>query len=246
MIKIENITKEFLINNKKKKEIKVALKDISLEIKKGEIVGLIGQNGSGKSTLIKMIVGLYNPTFGNIKIDNEDISSKNSQSRKKIGVLYGGEAGLYNNLTTYENIQYFGMLNGLKEEEIYQNTQKYQELFNMSDYMERRVSNFSRGMKQKVNFLRSIIHNPEIIILDEPSTGLDVKGIMEVSNFIKYNQKLGKTIIISSHNMDEIADLCDKVIILNDGNLVYFGNLNDLLDSKLKYEKLYDLMGVKI
>ena len=115
----------------------------------------------------------------------------------------------------------------------------------MNEYMNRRVDGFSRGMKQKVCFLRSVIHNPEIVILDEPSTGLDVEGIQQVADFIKFNQNQNKTIIISSHNMNEIYELCNKVIVLKEGKLSYFGNLRDVVDEPGNFTKLFQYMGVK-
>lgn len=243
MIKVKNLTKKFKINKKNKKEIKTALNDISFEINKGEIVGLIGQNGSGKSTLLKIMSSLYEPTNGYVYIDGLEVIKNQSKTKNKIGVLFGGDSGLYGRLTAYENIKYFGELNGMSQKDIDESISKYEKFFNMKDYMHRKTENFSRGMKQKVCFLRSVIHNPEIIILDEPSTGLDVAGINEVAQFIKFNQNNKKTIIISSHNMSEIVNLCDKVIVLKDGNLVYFGAIKDLINNDC-YDNLYDLMGV--
>ncbi|MGI6782361.1 MAG: ABC transporter ATP-binding protein [Acholeplasmataceae bacterium] len=245
MIKVENLTKKFDIKNKGKKDVKVALNEITFEIQKGSVVGLIGANGSGKSTLLKVISSLYQPSNGIVHVDGLDVTKHQDETKKKIGILFGGEAGLYGRLTAFENIKYFGELNGLELDEINQAIEEYETFFNMKDYMHRRVENFSRGMKQKVLFLRSVIHNPEIIILDEPSTGLDVAGINEVAEFIRFNKRNHKTIIISSHNMNEIASLCEDLIILRDGNLAYFGPISNLVTKQGNYDQLYELMGVK-
>lgn len=244
MIQVQNLTKKFKINKKGKKDIKIALNDISFEIAEGEIVGLIGANGSGKSTLLKIISSLYEATSGSVHINGLDVAKKQTETKKKIGVLFGGDSGLYGRLTAYENIKYFGELNGISIDEVKQSIDKYETFFNMKDYMHRKTENFSRGMKQKVCFLRAVIHDPEIIILDEPSTGLDVAGISEVAEFIKFNKNNKKTIIISSHNMNEIVNLCDKVIILKEGNLVYFGLIDSLINKDNNYDNFYNLMGV--
>lgn len=244
MIKIDNISKVFKIKERKKTNTKIALQDISANIEKGDTVGLIGKNGSGKSTLLKIISCLYKPTQGSIFINDLDISKNSNQTKKELGILFGGDAGLYNRLTAYENIEYFGQLNGMKKNDIDTNIKQYMKFFDLEDYINRRVDNFSRGMKQKTLFLRSVIHNPSLIILDEPSTGLDVQAINEVSQFIKFNQENKKTIIISSHNMNEIETLCNKVLILKDSKQVFFGDIKDVIPIKGDFTKLYELMGV--
>ncbi|MDR2867110.1 MAG: ABC transporter ATP-binding protein [Acholeplasmatales bacterium] len=243
MIKLENVSKVFKVKESRKQFVKIALNDISFVINDGETVGLVGANGSGKSTLLKVLSTLYQPSVGKVYIDGKDIFLNSDESKKKLGVLFGGDSGLYPNLTAYENIEYFGKLNGLSEQEIRHNIAHYSQFFSMEDYINRRVANFSRGMKQKVCFLRSIVHNPQIVILDEPSTGLDVAGIEEVAQFIKYHQDLKKTIIISSHNINEISRLCQKIIILKAGNLMYFGDLQPLISDK-SFNEVYKLMGV--
>lgn len=245
MIIIENLSKEFIVKKRKETTIKKALNDISLILEKGKTIGLIGANGSGKSTLIKTLVSLYHPTEGKVFIDGVNVHEEKDNLNDNIGVLYGGDAGLYERLTARENIAYFGELNGVHPEVVNTSINHYSYIFNMGEYIDRKVAKFSRGMRQKVCFVRSIIHDPDLIILDEPSTGLDVQGLKEVSDFIKYNQEKGKTIIISSHNMNEIVTLCDQVIILKDGSLSYFGDLTPLIKENNDISEIYNLMGVK-
>ena len=245
MIKFKDISKSFWVKEKKKKTIKHALANISFAINKGETVGLIGANGSGKSTLIKVLSSLYVPEQGEVLIDGVSALTNPQITKKAIGVLFGGDAGLYGNLTAYENIEYFGRLAGLDDQTIKKRSEQFLAFFNMDGYIKQRVANFSRGMRQKVCFLRAVIHNPKIIILDEPSTGLDVQGIQEVASFIKLNQRSNKTIIISSHNMNEISNLCQKIIILRGGQLAFFGDLGPLLTQGNGFTKIYELMGVK-
>lgn len=243
MINVIDLCKSFLIKEKRGKTQKIALNKINFSIKDGEVIGLVGKNGSGKSTLLKIMCGLYKPNSGSVSINNLDVSHNVNQIKQDMGVLFGGDAGLYKRLSARENIEYFAQLNGLKIDEIQQNLNKYVEFFNMENYIDRKIDNFSRGMKQKTCFIRSIIHNPSLIILDEPSTGLDVQAIEEVANFIKLNKKENKTIILSSHNMDEILKLCDKVIVLNSGNLTFFGPLSDVVKNN-DLSQLYNYMEV--
>lgn len=244
MIKVNNLSKVFKTSKFLfKTEIKTALNNINFEINEGETVALIGKNGSGKSTLLKVITGLYKPTTGDVFVNNINISKNPSESKKSMGILFGGDAGLYKRLTAKENILYFAQLNGAKLNDVTQNLDKLVSYFDMTDYIDRKVDNFSRGMKQKTCFLRTVVHDPTTIILDEPSTGLDVQAINEVANFIEMNKKQGKTIIISTHNMNEVVRLCQKVIILRDGLMVYYGKVSDVVQGS-DFSKLFNYMGV--
>lgn len=231
MIEFKNVTKTFYNKKKFKKEKGFCLKNISFKINDGETVGIIGKNGSGKSTLIRLLTGLLNPDEGLITIDNLNIIDNEVEYKRKLGVLFGGDVSLYEGFTAFDNIKYFGQLNGVEDSLILQRIQTMANYFEMNDYLYKNVDSFSRGMKQKTSFVRSIIHEPQNIILDEPSTGLDIQAIKEVWNFVKYNQKINKTILISSHNMEEIKVLCSKLIILKNGEIVFFGNTKDVFKS---------------
>jgi sodium transport system ATP-binding protein len=238
MIKVTNLKKEFSIKSESGKKKLLVLKDVSFVVQKGETIGLLGKNGAGKTTLIKILSTLINQTSGSVYIDGNEIFSNPPLTKSKIGVMYGGEASLYPRLTAYENIEYFGELNGVSKELVKQQIKLLSNFFEFDEYLNRRVVNFSRGMKQKVLFIRSIVHNPNIIILDEPSTGLDINGILEVENFVKYLKEQGKTIIISSHNLSEIENLTDRIIILDKGEIIYNEKNNDSVSLKDIYTKL--------
>mgnify|MGYP004647108833 FL=1 len=201
MIDIINLTKTFnghpILNN------------LNLTIESGEITALVGKNGAGKSTLIRSISGLLKPDSGEIQIKN------NSQ----IGILMGGEVNLYRNLTAYEIIHYFGSLHGMKKKDINKKMAELDEVLNFKNFINQKYYTFSRGMNQKVAFIISLIHNPDILLLDEPSTGLDLEASNDVINFIKYLKTQNKTILIATHNIFEISDLSDNIAFLSNGNI---------------------------
>ena len=240
-IQVSNLSKVFTSIKKFKRITKTALDNVSFSIAKGKTYGLIGKNGCGKTTLLKILCGLYKPTSGTAKINDKDIYLSKDLLKNKIGVLFGGESNLYIHFTAFENIQYFGRLYGMNDDLIKSRIQFLSKYFEMDSYINLNVANFSRGMKQKVALVRSIIHDPEIILLDEPSTGLDIQAINQVANFIMYNKEKEKTLIISSHNMDEISKLCDSLLILKDGKLVDSFDSTSIIQ---KEKELFDLMGV--
>jgi len=193
MIELKGLTKQF-------KEIK-AVDSLSFNVKKGEILGLLGENGAGKTTTLRLLATMLKPTSGTAIIDGYDLVKDSNLVRSKIGILFGGETGLYDRLTAYENIAYFGELNGMNKTEIKNRVDKLAKLLDMEEYINRRVGKFSKGMKQKVAIARSIVHNPEIMFLDEPTSGLDVSAVKVVHDFIIELKKEGKTIVFSSHSM---------------------------------------------
>src|SRR5699024_9008272 len=163
-----------------------------------------------------------------------DIIKEPGQVREKIGILFGGETGLYDRLTARENIEYFGLLNGMSKGEIDYSIELLSKRLEMEEYMDRKTGKFSKGMKQKVALARSIVHNPSIMLFDEPTSGLDVTSVRIVHEFIRELRAQGKTIIFSSHSMTEVEKLCDEVGIINKGILVEISNLENL---KNKYEQ---------
>lgn len=224
MIEVKNLSKSF-------KNIK-AVDNISFAVNEGEIVGLLGENGAGKTTTLRMIATMLKPTEGTANINGFDILKNSSKVRSEIGILFGGEVGLYDRLTARENIKYFAMLNGLSEEQARENIKNLTEIFEMDEYIDRRVGKFSRGMKQRVAIARSIVHNPKVMLFDEPTIGLDVTASRTVQNFIFRCKKENKVIIFSSHSMREVEKLCDRVIIIHKGKIVEEGTIIDL---KKKY-----------
>lgn len=215
MIELKNVTKKY--GNFK------AVDNISFKIEKGEVVGFLGQNGAGKTTTMKMITGLIEPTDGEIFIEDEKISRK---SRKCIGYM-PENTPLYQELTVKEFIDYMAELKGLKRQERKQQVQKLITDLGLADVENKLIRNISRGYKQRVSLSGALIGNPDILILDEPTVGLDPKQVIEIRNLIKSLRK-NHTVFISSHILSEISQMCQKVIIINKGKIVAIDTPNNL------------------
>lgn len=220
MIQLKNLSKQF-------KEI-IAVDNLTLDIRKGEVFGLLGENGAGKTTTLRLLSTMLKPTGGEAIINGYDLLKEPEKVRGSIGILFGGETGLYDRLTARENIEYFGLLNGMDKKEIKERISELTQQLGMEDYIDRRTGKFSKGMKQKVAIARSIVHNPEIMFFDEPTSGLDVTAIRVVQEFIKTLRTKGKTIVFSSHSMSEVEKLCDRVGVISKGKLVTVGSLDEL------------------
>lgn len=209
-----------------------AVDKISFEVNKGEIFGLLGENGAGKTTTLRMLATMLQPTSGYATLGGLNVVKEPEKVRAHIGILFGGETGLYDRLTAAENITYFGELNGMERAAIKVRLQQLAAAFGMQEFMDKRASKLSKGMKQKVAFARSIIHNPDIMLFDEPTSGLDVGAAREVHAFILECRAEGKTIIFSSHTMKEVDKLCDRIGVIHKGRLVETGTIEGL---KAKY-----------
>ena len=207
MIELKNVTKKY--GNF------TAVNDVSFKIEKGEIVGFLGQNGAGKTTTMKMITGLAEPTEGEIFIDGEKITRN---SRKKIGYM-PENTPLYQDLTVKEFINYMAELKCLKRQERKEQVEKLINDLSLAYVQNKLIRNISRGYKQRVSMAGALVGNPEILILDEPTVGLDPKQIIEIRNLIKSLRK-NHTVFLSSHILSEISQMCQKVIILNKGKII--------------------------
>lgn len=227
MIELIDLSKYF-------KEIK-AVDKISFKVNKGEVFGLLGENGAGKTTTLRMLATMLKPTAGTAIIDGANLLDEPEKVRSKIGILFGSTTGLYDRLTAYENIEYFGLLNGMDKREIKISINNLTKDLDMSDYINRKVGKFSKGMKQKVAIARSIVHDPEIMFFDEPTSGLDVTSVRMVHKFIKKLRQSDKTIVFSSHSMKEVDKLCDTVGIIHKGKIAELTKLKDL---RSKYNDL--------
>jgi sodium transport system ATP-binding protein len=232
LLELKNLTKKF-------KDITV-VEDLSFKVNEGEVVGLLGENGAGKTTTLRMISTMLNISSGEIKVNDLDVTAKDGKVRAEIGILFGGEVGLYDRLTARENIRYFANLFGMSDDEANRKIDELASEFGMIEYVNKRVGKFSRGMKQKVSIARSIIHNPSVMLFDEPCTGLDVSATRIVHDFIKKCQKQNKTILFSSHSMAEVEKLCDRVIIIHKGKLVENATIAEL-KGKYQNEDLEDV-----
>jgi len=239
VITINEVTKQF----KDKKKYVTALKHVSFSVKQGEVVGLLGENGAGKTTLLRMVATLLTPTDGKIMVAGYDTQENANQIKHKIGVLFGGETGLYDRLTARENLVYFATLYGLGKHETKVRIDDLAKMFGMRDYLDRKVGGFSKGMRQKVAIARTLIHNPDIILFDEPTTGLDITSSNVFRQLVHQLKREGKTIIFSSHIMEEVSMLCDTVAMMHKGELVYHGKLEELYRSEGSSDLNYIFMS---
>lgn len=225
MIQVRKLSKSF-----KKVD---AVKEVSFNVKKGTVFGLLGENGAGKTTTLRMLATMLKPTNGTATINGVDLVEDPEKVRGLIGILFGGETGLYDRLTAKENIEYFGLLNGMEKIDIERRVKELSNMLDMNEYLDRRAGKFSKGMKQKVSIARSIVHDPEIMLFDEPTSGLDVTSIRVVHDFIQQLKEKGKTIVFSSHSMNEVEKLCDEVGIIHKGKIIEVATVKAL---KEKYE----------
>jgi sodium transport system ATP-binding protein len=196
-----------------------AVKEVSFLAANGQITGLLGPNGAGKSTCLRLLYGVLAADTGGARIDGIDIAAEPSRARTALGVL-PHLPGLYGNLTARENIAYFGALHGLSAAQIRSRTATLCGALGMHDFMERRAKGFSQGQRVKVALARALIHDPPNLILDEPTNGLDVMAIRNLRELLLNLKQEGRCILFSSHVMQEVAALCDRVIIIGAGRVL--------------------------
>ena len=225
MIQVKNVTKKY--GNFK------AVDDISFEVKDGEVVGFLGPNGAGKSTTMNMITGYIDPTQGQIIVNGVDVGKKPRKAKKQIGYM-PESVPLYQELTVKEFVRYMSELKMVKHKELKTEIDKVLKEVGLKEVENKLIRNLSRGYKQRVGMAGALVGNPDVIILDEPTVGLDPKQITEIRDLIK---KLGKnhTVILSSHILSEVSQICEKVIIINKGKIIAIdtpSNLEDKTKSK--------------
>lgn len=218
MIQIENVTKRYGEH--------VALDDLNLTINKGEILGLLGPNGAGKSTTMNIITGYISASEGAVKIDGMDILEKPEEVKKKIGYL-PETPPLYMEMTVYEYLKFVSKLKKVKSDEIETSLEKVMELVKVQHVKHRLIRNLSKGYKQRVGLAQALIGDPEVLILDEPTVGLDPKEIIEIRSLIKDIGK-DRTIILSSHILTEVSAVCERLVIINKGKIVATGTPEEL------------------
>lgn len=206
---------------------KEVLKGINLEIYKGQIIGYIGPNGAGKSTTVKILLGLVEGYSGKIRIFGEDISKGSVEYKRKIGYV-PEVVEIYENLTAYEYLTFIGEVYGLSLEQVTNKAQKLMALLGIEEVYHTRISAYSKGMKQKLLIIASLIHNPDILFLDEPLSGLDANSVMIVKEILAELASLGKTIFYSSHIMDVVEKISSRIILINDGQIVADGTFEEL------------------
>ena len=211
----------------KKFETFVAIDNISLEIQEGEIYGLLGPNGAGKSTAIAIICGLLKPTSGEIKILDVDVTKSMKGQNKKIGYV-PQEIALYSEFTAYENLKFFGELYGLRGIKLKEKIEYALEFTGLLEQSKKIVGKFSGGMKRRLNIACAIMHEPKIVIMDEPTVGIDPQSRNLILEAVKKLNKKGTTIIYTTHYMEEISAICTKIAIMDHGNIIVTGTEEEL------------------
>lgn len=210
MIKVDGIHKSF-------GDVK-AVRGISFDAPDGKITGLLGPNGAGKSTTLRVLYTVLKPDEGNASIDGHDVVTASLDARRRTGALPHG-SGLYPHLTARENIAYFAKLCGLKSAEIDERVETIIELLEIGDFADRATKGFSQGQRTKVSLARALVHDPQNVILDEPSNGLDVMATRSLRELILKLKDAGRCVLFSSHVMQEVAALCDDIVIIAHGQV---------------------------
>ena len=196
-----------------------AVRDVSFAARDGEITGILGANGAGKSTTLRMLYGVLTPDSGEARIDGIDIRGEISKARAHLGVLPHA-AGLYGNLTARENIHYFGSLQGLDAARLASRTAELTRILGLESFIDRRAKGFSQGQRIKTALARALVHDPGNIVLDEPTNGLDVMAIRNLREMLLALKRQGRCVLFSSHVMQEVAALCDRVVIIGHGKVL--------------------------
>ncbi len=212
---------------RKTKEI-VAVEDISFTVQKGELFGLLGPNGAGKTTMVKMLTTLLLPTSGTARILGQDIVQEAQSLRQRIGFVFGGERGLYWRLSGLDNMRYFASLYHMEPNVAQKRIPYLLDLVGLADRAQERVEGYSRGMKQRLHIARALLHDPEVLFLDEPTIGLDPVGARELRGMIRNLQGEGKTILLTTHYMYEADFLCQRIVVINKGQIIAAGSPDQL------------------
>jgi sodium transport system ATP-binding protein len=246
MVEVKGLSKTFAVRRKKARGLGLfsrasaipvepqragryfyAVKDVSFSAKAGAILGLLGPNGAGKTTLLRMLSTSLKPSAGTADFDGVDLVASPLEVRRKIGFL-SDNTGLYGRLTAREMVEYFGKLYGLEQKKLRQRMDELFTVLEMRDFADKRNDLLSSGMKQKVSIVRTLIHDPQVIMFDEPTTGLDVAAAETILKFIESCKDRGKTVIFCTHHMHEVDRLCDSIVVLNNGRVCFDGNIEQM------------------
>lgn len=220
MLDIDNLSKKYLNSTR------YSVQNLTIKVRKGEIFGFLGQNGAGKSTTIKCLTGIYPFEEGDIKIGGYSIKNQPLKAKLNIGYVPDNHA-VYDNLTGREYVNCIADLYGVSEEDRTRRLEEYLKVFKLGFAIDRQIKGYSHGMKQKICIIAALIHEPSLWVLDEPMVGLDPQSIFEIINRMKAHCQRGNTVFFSSHNIDLVARLCDRVAIIHDGQLCAIMDLNE-------------------
>src|SRR5918996_1882285 len=205
-----------------------AVRGVTFGIEEGELFGLLGPNGAGKTTTIKMLITLLIPTKGSASVLGFDVVKDAREVRKRIGYVFGGERGVYERLSGYDNLRYFAELYGVPPKQIRPRIESLLELVGLKGREQERAEGYSRGMKQRLHVARGLLHDPPVLFLDEPTIGLDPVGARELRSTIATLAHAGKTILLTTHYMFEADALCDRIAVINRGEIVAEGTPGQL------------------
>ncbi|HIB64636.1 MAG TPA: ABC transporter ATP-binding protein [Phycisphaerales bacterium] len=204
-----------------------AVADVSFECYSGEIFGLLGTNGAGKTTTLRMLSTLLKPTSGEASVMGHEVTSQSQQVRRSIGYLSTTTA-LYPRLSCRETLDFFARINGYPESKIEERVNHLVDRFGLSDYADARIERLSTGMTQKVAIARTVAHDPPVVILDEPTNGLDILNVLDFHKLMRELQAAGKTVLFSTHTMSEAEKLCDRIAVIHRGRILACGTLDEL------------------
>ena len=207
-----------------------ALNNLNLEINEGEIFGFIGPNGAGKSTTMKIVSGLLLPDSGEVYVDEIDAIKNNKKLKEKIGYM-PDFFGVYDNLKSYEYLEFYASIYGISGKDIKKLSMDLLELVNLENKYDSYVDGLSRGMKQRLCLARCLIHNPKLLILDEPASGMDPRARFEMKNILKNLKEMGKTILVSSHILSELGEICTNLGIIENEQMIGQGKVDEIKDS---------------
>lgn len=238
MISVEELSKSFTIKAQKRHSTSNekdpreqgdkfhALKNVSFHCKPGEVLGLLGPNGAGKTTTLRILSTALKPDSGAIIVNGVDVVRDPLVAKQKIGFL-SGKTGLYGRLTARENIEFFARLHGVSDNFLNTEAEVIYQNLKITQYLERRVEHLSTGMQQKVSIARAVIHKPEVLVLDEPTTGLDIMATETIMEFVQLMRQQGTAVIFSTHHLDEISMLADRVSVIYQGKSCFDGSVSD-------------------
>jgi sodium transport system ATP-binding protein len=204
-----------------------AVDDVSFEARDGEITGLLGPNGAGKTTTLRVLYTLMSPDAGRVLIDGLDPGERPDEVRRRLGVLPDAR-GVYKRLTARENIEYFGRLHGIPAPELAQRVERLVAALDMREFIDRRTEGFSQGQRTKTAIARALVHDPQNVLLDEPTNSLDVMTTRSLRQFLRALKDQGRCVLFSSHIMQEVAALCDRIVVIAHGRVVACGTPDEL------------------
>ncbi len=205
-----------------------AVRGVSFAVEPGQLFGLLGPNGAGKTTTIKMLITLLIPTSGTARVMGHDVVSQTDEVRRRIGYVFGGDRGLYDRVSGHDNLKYFAELYGVDPAQQERRIGQLVEMVGLTGRIREKVEGYSRGMRQRLHIARGLLHDPQVLFLDEPSIGLDPVGARELRQTVKGLVAAGKTVLLTTHYMFEADALCDRIAVINDGRIVAEGTGADL------------------